>query len=138
MTPLRPLLQARGGEDIACSSMFLAYRAMTLKNIHFFLENKELFENHDEMNNVDDKRESVTEYLDHEKRKYRNLFNLVTHDEEGDDEFHLKNAVLTIYFLSLLEQNFWFEEFSSEAQYTEEKSFIGKLGSWTTSLVSPY
>ena len=138
MTSLRPLLQARGGEDIACSSMFLAYRAMTLKNIHFFLENKELFENHDEMNNVDDKRESVTEYLDHEKRKYRNLFNLVTHDEEGDDEFHLKNAVLTIYFLSLLEQNFWFEEFSSEGQYTEEKSFIGKLGSWTTSLVSPY
>ena len=132
------MLQARGGEDIACSSMFLAYRAMTLKNIHFFLENKELFENHDEMNNVDDKRESVTEYLDHEKRKYRNLFNLVTHDEEGDDEFHLKNAVLTIYFLSLLEQNFWFEEFSSEGQYTEEKSFIGKLGSWTTSLVSPY
>ena len=127
------MLQARGGEDIACSSMFLAYRAMTLKNIHFFLENKELFENHDEMNNVDDKRESVTEYLDHEKRKYRNLFNLVTHDEEGDDEFHLKNAVLTIYFLSLLEQNFWFEEFSSEGQYTEEKSFIGKLGSWTTS-----
>ena len=126
-------MQARGGEDIACSSMFLAYRAMTLKNIHFFLENKELFENHDEMNNVDDKRESVTEYLDHEKRKYRNLFNLVTHDEEGDDEFHLKNAVLTIYFLSLLEQNFWFEEFSSEGQYTEEKSFIGKLGSWTTS-----
>ena len=118
--------------------MFLAYRAMTLKNIHFFLENKELFENHDEMNNVDDKRESVTEYLDHEKRKYRNLFNLVTHDEEGDDEFHLKNAVLTIYFLSLLEQNFWFEEFSSEGQYTEEKSFIGKLGSWSTSLVSPY
>ena len=138
MTSLRPLLQARGGEDIACSSMFLAYRAMTLKNIHFFLENKELFENHDEMNNVDDKKESVTEYLDHEKRKYRNLFNLVTHDEEGDDEFHLKNAVLTIYFLSLLEQNFWFEEFSSEGQYTEEKSFIGKLGSWTTSLVSPY
>ena len=138
MTSLRPLLQARGGEDIACSSMFLAYRAMTLKNIHFFLENKELFENHDEMNNVDDKRESVTEYLDHEKRKYRNLFNLVTHYEEGDDEFHLKNAVLTIYFLSLLEQNFWFEEFSSEAQYTEEKSFIGKLGSWSTSLVSPY
>ena len=136
MTSLRPLLQARGGEDIACSSMFLAYRAMTLKNIHFFLENKELFENHDEMNNVDDKRESVTEYLDHEKRKYRNLFNLVTHDEEGDDEFHLKNAVLTIYFLSLLEQNFWFEEFSSEGQYTEEKSFIGKLGSWT--IVSPY
>ena len=135
---MRPLLQARGGEDIACSSMFLAYRAMTLKNIHFFLENKELFENHDEMNNVDDKRESVTEYLDHEKRKYRNLFNLVTHYEEGDDEFHLKNAVLTIYFLSLLEQNFWFEEFSSEGQYTEEKSFIGKLGSWTTSLVSPY
>ena len=108
---------------MACSSMFLAYRAITLKNIHFFLENRELFENHDEKYNVDDEERKVTEYLDKEKRKYRNLFNLVTHEEEGDEEFQLKNAVLTVYFLSLLEQNFWFEEFSSEG-WTEEKACL--------------
>ena len=111
---------------MACSSMFLAYRAITLKNVHFFLENKELFEKHDERHNVDDKQGKITEYLDKEKGKYRNLFNLVTHQEEGDEDFQLKNAVLTVYFLSLLEQNFWFEEFSCESQFTPEKSFIGK------------
>ena len=108
--------------------MFLAYRALTLKNIHFFLQNKELFENHDETYNVDTEKGKITEYLDGEKRKYRNLFNLVTHDEEGDEEFKLKQAVLTMFFLSLLEQNFWFEEFSSDvSSYSEERSYIGRL-----------
>ena len=82
----------------------------------------------------------VTEYLDRDKTRMRSLYNLVTHRAmaEQDEDYQLKTAVGAIFFLSLLEQNFWFEEFSSEGQYTEEKSFIGKLGSWTTSLVSPY
>ena len=107
-------VQSRDGEDIACSSMFLAYRAITLKNINFFLENKELFEGPDVKYNVVDEDRKITEYLDPEKRKYRSLFNLVTHEELGDEEFQFKNAVLSIFFLSLLEQNFWFEaEFST-------------------------
>ena len=120
--------QSRDGEDIACSSMFLAYRAITLKNINFFLENKELFENPDEKYNVVDDERKITEYLDQEKRKYRALFNLVTHEELWDEEFQFKNAVLSIFFLSLLEQNFWFEEFSSETScFSEEKSYMACL-----------
>ena len=120
--------QSRDGEDIACSSMFLAYRAITLKNINFFLENKELFESPDAKYNVVGEDQKITEYLDPEKRKYRALFNLVTHEELWDEEFQFKNAVLSIFFLSLLEQNFWFEEFSSETScFSEEKSYIACL-----------
>ena len=57
-------VQSRDGEDIACSSMFLAYRAITLKNINFFLENKELFEAPDVKYNVVDDDRRITEYLD--------------------------------------------------------------------------
>ena len=103
----------------------MAYRAMTLKNIQFFLDNKNLFEDHDIKYgvDVDDLKGRVTEYLDKEKAKYRNLFNLVTHGGEGDEDYQLKNAVLTMFSLALLEQNFWFEEYSSD-NWTEEKRYI--------------
>jgi len=122
------LHQTKNGDDMACSSMFLAYRAMTLKNVDFFLENQALFEDHDLKFNVegDDSKARITEYLDSEKTKYRKLFNLVTHDDEGDEDFHLKNAVITIFFLYLLEQNFWFEEHSSDG-WSEEKKIIAKI-----------
>ena len=98
---------------------------MTLKNIQFFLDNKNLFEDHDIKYgvDVDDSKGRVTEYLDKEKAKYRNLFNLVTHGGEGDEDYQLKNAVLTMFSLALLEQNFWFEEYSSD-NWTEEKRYI--------------
>ena len=69
----------------------------------------------------------VTEFLDRDKTRMRSLYNLVTHQAmaEQDEDYHLKTAVGAIFFLSLLEQNFWFEEFSSEA-FTPEKSFIGE------------
>ena len=122
------LCQTKNGDDMACSSMFLAYRAMTLKNVDFFLENQALFEDHDLKFNVegDDSKARITDYLDSEKTKYRKLFNLVTHDDEGDEDFHLKNAVITIFFLYLLEQNFWFEEHSSDG-WSEEKKIIAKI-----------
>ena len=44
---------------MACSSMFLAYRAMTLKNITFFLENKILFEDYDVKQNVENEARKV-------------------------------------------------------------------------------
>ena len=101
---------------------------MTLKNIQFFLDNKNLFEDHDIKYgvDVDDSKGRVTEYLDKEKAKYRNLFNLVTHGGEGDEDYQLKNAVLTMFSLALLEQNFWFEEYSSD-NWTEEKRYICRI-----------
>ena len=101
---------------------------MTLKNIQFFLDNKNLFEDHDIKYGVDfdDSKGRVTEYLDKEKAKYRNLFNLVTHGGEGDEDYQLKNAVLTMFSLALLEQNFWFEEYSSD-NWTEEKRYICRI-----------
>ena len=44
----------------------------------------------------------------------------------GGEDFHLKNAVITIFFLHLLENNFWFEEYSSES-WSDEKSYIAKI-----------
>ena len=125
---LSDLYQVKEGDDLACSSMFMAFRAMTLKNVDFFLKNKEIFEAYNNQHNVEDdnSKGSITEYFDQEKAQYRNLFNLVTHCEKGDEEFHLKNAVLTIFFISLLEQNFWFEEYASD-DFNDDKQFIAKL-----------
>ena len=125
---LSDLYQAKEGDDLACSSMFMAFRAMTLKSVDFFMKNKEIFDVHDKKYNLeeDNSRGSITEYFDKDKGQYRNLFNLVTHYEQGDDEFHLKNAVLTIFFISLLEQNFWFEEYASD-DFNDDKRFIAKI-----------
>lgn len=123
------LHQLPNGDEVACSSMFLAYRTMTLKNIQFFLENRFLFEDHDTKHQVDNSRDNqgkVREFLDREKTRMRNLYNLVTHHGQGDEDYQLKAAVGTIFFLSLLEQNFWFEEHSSES-WSEEKSFIAGI-----------
>ena len=70
----------------------------------------------------------VTEYLDRDKTRMRSLYNLVTHraQAEQDEDYQLKTAVGTIFFLSLLEQNFWFEEFSSEG-WTGEKAMVAGL-----------
>ena len=120
------LHQTKDGDELINSSMFLAYRAMTLKNIQFFLENRSLFDKHDTKYNTEEGQGKIKEYLDKEKIKYKRLFNLVTHEDEGGEEFHLKNAVITIFFLQLLEQNFWFEEYSSES-WTDEKSWIAAI-----------
>ena len=40
---LSDLYQVKEGEDLASSSMFMAFRALTLKNVDFFLNNKEIF-----------------------------------------------------------------------------------------------
>ena len=76
---LSDLYQVKEGEDLACSSMFMAFRAITLKNVDFFLDNKEIFEAHDNKYNVeeDNSKGSITEYFDQEKAQYKNLFNLV-------------------------------------------------------------
>jgi hypothetical protein len=78
---LSDLYQVKEGDDLACSSMFMAFRAMTLKSVDFFMKHKEIFEAHDNKYNVelDNSKGSITDYFDKEKVQYRNLFNLVTH-----------------------------------------------------------
>ena len=119
------LHQLPDGDEVANSSMFLAYRTLTLKNINFFLENRTLFEDHDIKNQVEHEG-NVRVLLDREKNRIRNLYNLVSHQSQGDEEYQLKTAVGTIFFLSLLEQNFWFEEHSHDS-WSEEKSLIARI-----------
>ena len=45
------LFEALISTQVAASSMFLALRALTSHSIHFFLDNKELFTNHDPTHN---------------------------------------------------------------------------------------
>ena len=116
------LHQMPNGDEVANSSMFLAYRTLTLKNINFFLQNRSLFEDHNIKQQVD----QADNFLDREKTRMRNLYNLVTHHNQGDEDYQLKTAVGTIFFLSLLEQNFWFEEHSHDS-WSEEKGFIAVI-----------
>lgn len=120
------LHQLPNGDEVANSSMFLAYRTLTLKNINFFLENRSLFEGQNIKHQVGHPEGNVRMFLDKEKTRMRSLYNLVTHHNHGDEEYQLKTAVGTIFFLSLLEQNFWFEEHSHDS-WSEEKSLIAVI-----------
>ena len=61
------------------------------------------------------------------RERYRSLYNLVTHHDRGDAEFHLKNAVLAIFFLNLLDESGYFakgkDEIMNNGQLSDEKLF---------------
>ena len=69
---LSDLYQVKEGEDLASSSMFMAFRAITLKNVDFFLNNKEIFDSHDIRYNVEEDKQkgSITEYFEQIEREY--------------------------------------------------------------------
>ena len=70
------LHQLPNGDEVANSSMFLAYRTLTLKNINFFLENRSLFEGQNIKHQVGHPEGNVRMFLDKEKTRMRSLYNL--------------------------------------------------------------
>ncbi|CAB4058311.1 unnamed protein product [Lepeophtheirus salmonis] len=114
------------GMSIVC---FMAYRTISQKPLDFFLKNKELFSNHDEISGSKDGT-NQKKYLSDD---YRNLYNLVTHHSERKtgDMFH--RSMLAVMLLKCLKSQGYFGgnkvDFSSipEDILTEDEQYIGTL-----------
>ena len=89
---------------------------MPFQSVHFFLENKSLFD--------DVEGAGGPGCLDRDKAQYSNLLGLQSGKQEQEEED--RTVVLSVLLLSLLEYNHWLEEHWAEG-WTEEKAVIAEI-----------
>ena len=111
------------GEELACSSLWLAVRALTQKPVNWMIKNKELFRGRDPRYAGED-----DVGLNKEQAAYKRLFSLVTHlepslQQKAGEGMVEKHTVLAVLFLCLLERSGWLEE-HGKTGWTESKEVI--------------
>jgi len=106
------------GMSIIC---FLAYRTVTQKSLKWFMENRQLFQDHDKTSGQTKEQTDVYESGD-----YRNYFNLVNHHSERKtgDVFH--RSMFSVFLLRCLQSQGYFPNKPGD-KLTEEETFIGTL-----------
>ena len=115
------------GEELACSSLWLAVRALTQRSVNWMIQNKKLFEG-------TDPRYAGEEDggLDKEQAAYKRLFSLVTHlepslQQKAGEGMVEKHTVLAVLFLCLLEQSGWLEEHAKTGWTATKEIVAGQL-----------
>ena len=119
------------GEELASSSMWLAARALTQTTVGWMLDNRQMLQQLSPRHNVGEG-PKIEEEMDEQQKKYRNLFNLVTHMEqsitvEEGEAFQQKHTVLAVLLLCLLESSGWLEEHFCRGWSKEKGVVAGQL-----------
>merc|ERR1711962_1576423 len=81
---------------------FLALRAVTQRNLEFFLERQDMFEAFLDME------EPIFPLEGTCRGDYEALMNLTTHMEEMPESMMMKNAVISVFFLRFLQRGKYF------------------------------
>ena len=115
------------GEELACSSLWLAVRALTQRSVNWMIQNKKLFEGTDPRYAGEEEGG-----LDKEQAAYKRLFSLVTHlepslQQKAGEGMVEKHTVLAVLFLCLLEQSGWLEEHAKTGWTATKEIVAGQL-----------
>merc|ERR1712173_310113 len=83
---------------------FLALRAITQRNLDYFLDHQQMFEVFIDTDEPIFPTEGIYSSGD-----YKTLMNLITHTEEMPESMMMKNAVISVFFLRFLQHGKYFK-----------------------------